>query len=209
MHHPFNAFSEHPWLLKLTFLPAIKLAFCFNPQCISVPQNPDSEAARRRAEADCLRAAEEFMVIGSGEASCKSCGFEYLPKNGDPEYPVSKGTLFQVSIWLDPCSGWLSIVVNYCNLSVMVAVMNLCTSSPSSMQQALTCTDHLRSNCILNAHVTSDGESADVYVFLLLLLLLLAAAAFLRCCLLPCHRTFRPTTTAPSAARPRRNSNPA
>jgi hypothetical protein len=59
-------------------------------------QNPDSESARKKAEADRLRAAEKFMVIGSGTAECKGCGYEYTPEKGDPDFPVAKGTLFQV-----------------------------------------------------------------------------------------------------------------
>jgi hypothetical protein len=59
-------------------------------------QNPDSESARKKAEADRLRAAEKFMVIGSGTAECKGCGYEYMPEKGDPDFPVAKGTLFQV-----------------------------------------------------------------------------------------------------------------
>lgn len=58
-------------------------------------ENPDSEAARKKAEADRLRAAEKFMVIGAGEASCKGCGYEYRPDRGDPEFPVPKGVKFQ------------------------------------------------------------------------------------------------------------------
>ncbi|KAI7842041.1 hypothetical protein COHA_004241 [Chlorella ohadii] len=57
--------------------------------------NPESEAARKKAEADRLRAAEKFMTVGTGEASCKGCGYEYSPKRGDPEYPVAPGTAFQ------------------------------------------------------------------------------------------------------------------
>lgn len=34
-------------------------------------ENPDSEAARKKAEADRLRAAEKFMMVGTGEAECK------------------------------------------------------------------------------------------------------------------------------------------
>ncbi|KAI8475296.1 MAG: hypothetical protein J3K34DRAFT_405212 [Monoraphidium minutum] len=60
-----------------------------------VLENPDSEAARKRAEAERLRAAEKFMVIGSGTAQCKGCGYEYKPENGDPDFPVPKGVLFQ------------------------------------------------------------------------------------------------------------------
>jgi hypothetical protein len=37
-------------------------------------QNLDSEVARKKAEAARLRAAEKFMVIGSGTAQCKGCG---------------------------------------------------------------------------------------------------------------------------------------
>jgi len=56
--------------------------------------NPDSEAARKKAAADRLRAAERFMVVGTGEATCGGCGYEYTPNAGDPEYPVPPGTLF-------------------------------------------------------------------------------------------------------------------
>ena len=62
------------------------------------PQNPDSESARKKSEAERLRAAEKFMVIGSGEAQCKGCGYEYKPGQGDPEFPIAKGTLFQVRV---------------------------------------------------------------------------------------------------------------
>ncbi len=59
-------------------------------------QNPDSEAARKKAEADKLRAAEKFMVVGSGRATCKSCGYEYTPEKGDPDFPIPKGMNFEV-----------------------------------------------------------------------------------------------------------------
>lgn len=59
-------------------------------------QIPESEAAQKKAEADRLRAAEKFMVVGTGEAVCAGCGYEYLPKNGDPEYPITPGTPFTV-----------------------------------------------------------------------------------------------------------------
>ena len=59
-------------------------------------QNPESETARKKAEADRLRAAEKFMVVGTGEATCNGCGYEYSPKNGDPEYPITPGTYFKV-----------------------------------------------------------------------------------------------------------------
>ena len=63
-------------------------------------QNPESEAARKKDEADKLRAAEKFMKVGTGEAFCKGCGYEYKPAKGDPEYPVAAGTLFGVSLRL-------------------------------------------------------------------------------------------------------------
>lgn len=36
------------------------------------------------------------MMIGTGEADCKGCGYTYTPKAGDPEYPISPGTKFEV-----------------------------------------------------------------------------------------------------------------
>ncbi len=69
--------------------------------CAHARQNPESESARKKAEADRLRAAEKFMVVGTGEATCAGCGYEYLPKNGDPEYPITPGTPFPVSS--QPC----------------------------------------------------------------------------------------------------------
>lgn len=59
-------------------------------------QNPESEAAKKREEAERLRAAEKFMKVGTGEAFCKGCGYVYKPSKGDPEYPISAGTYFQV-----------------------------------------------------------------------------------------------------------------
>lgn len=56
----------------------------------------ESDAERAKKEADRLRAAEKFMVVGTGEAECKSCGYTYNPAQGDPEYPIAKGTLFDV-----------------------------------------------------------------------------------------------------------------
>lgn len=59
-------------------------------------QDPESETGRKKAEADRLRAAEKFMVIGSGTAQCKGCGYEYTPEKGDPDFPIPKGVRFQV-----------------------------------------------------------------------------------------------------------------
>ncbi|PNW80381.1 hypothetical protein CHLRE_07g315150v5 [Chlamydomonas reinhardtii] len=53
------------------------------------------EAERKKLEAEKLRAAEKFMVIGSGSATCKGCGYEYKPEKGDPEFPVAPGTTYQ------------------------------------------------------------------------------------------------------------------
>ncbi len=52
--------------------------------------------AKKKEEAERLRAAEKFMKIGTGEAFCRGCGYEYKPSKGDPEYPISAGTYFQV-----------------------------------------------------------------------------------------------------------------
>ena len=34
--------------------------------------------------------------MGTGEAECIQCGYLYDPRKGDPEYPVSPNTQFQV-----------------------------------------------------------------------------------------------------------------
>lgn len=63
-------------------------------------QDDDSETARKKQEAERLRAAEKFMVIGAGTATCKGCGYEYKPENGDPDFPIPKGMRFEVSLQL-------------------------------------------------------------------------------------------------------------
>ena len=35
------------------------------------------------------------MKVGTGEAECKGCGYTYVPKQGDPEYPISPGVRFE------------------------------------------------------------------------------------------------------------------
>lgn len=60
-------------------------------------QELESETARKKSEADRLRAAEKFMVIGSGTAECKGCGYKYAPEKGDPDFPIPRGVLFQVT----------------------------------------------------------------------------------------------------------------
>lgn len=57
--------------------------------------NPDLETNLKAAQAEKLRAAEKFMVIGSGEATCQGCGYVYKPELGDPDFPVPKGMKFQ------------------------------------------------------------------------------------------------------------------
>lgn len=53
-----------------------------------------SDEQLKQEEADRLRQAEKFMVVGTGEAECKGCGYTYTPSAGDPEYPIAKGTKF-------------------------------------------------------------------------------------------------------------------
>ncbi|CAG9463895.1 unnamed protein product [Pedinophyceae sp. YPF-701] len=52
------------------------------------------EKKRKKEEADRLRAQEKFMVVSSGKADCTQCGYVYDPAQGDPEFPVAKGTKF-------------------------------------------------------------------------------------------------------------------
>lgn len=58
-------------------------------------ENPESEAARKAARIAELRAQEQWMKVGTGEADCISCGFKYEPAKGDPEYPINPNTRFQ------------------------------------------------------------------------------------------------------------------
>lgn len=78
-------------LLLFTSLVILKLTHFY---AHLVAQNPESEASRKKAEADRLRAAEKFMVVGTGEAECKGCGYTYQPSKGDPEYPIPPGVQF-------------------------------------------------------------------------------------------------------------------
>ena len=59
-------------------------------------QDQDSDTAKKEAEIDKLRAAEKFMKVGSKNAVCNSCQYEYEAKKGDPEYPVGPNTAFTV-----------------------------------------------------------------------------------------------------------------
>ncbi|KAL0050283.1 hypothetical protein WJX82_008082 [Trebouxia sp. C0006] len=58
-------------------------------------ENPESSLAQKQAEQERLRKAEKFMKIGTGQAECVACGYQYDPKKGDSEYPVSPGTKFE------------------------------------------------------------------------------------------------------------------
>lgn len=57
--------------------------------------NTESELAQKQAEQTRLRKAEKFMKLGTGQAECANCGYQYDPKKGDSEYPVSPGTKFE------------------------------------------------------------------------------------------------------------------
>ena len=65
------------------------------------------EELRKREESDKLRAQEKFMKVSSGRALCAGCGYTYDPKDGDPEYPVARGTGFKdlPDDWICPVCG--------------------------------------------------------------------------------------------------------
>lgn len=54
-----------------------------------------SEEQLKKERSDELREAEKFMVIGEGNATCSSCGYNYESANGDPDFPILPGTKFQ------------------------------------------------------------------------------------------------------------------
>ena len=58
----------------------------------------DSMTAKKQAEAERLKAAERFVVVGGDNGTCKGCGYNYNAAVGDPDFPVARGTKFQVSI---------------------------------------------------------------------------------------------------------------
>lgn len=59
-------------------------------------QGLESDSELKAKEQERLRAAEKFMIIGSGTATCGGCGYEYKPDRGDPDFPVPRGTTFKV-----------------------------------------------------------------------------------------------------------------
>ncbi len=75
--------------------------------------------ARKKAAADELRAQEKFMMIGTGEAQCKGCGYTYDPKLGDPEYPIAKGIKFEVCCFEVLC--FVSLIVHHCDCDPMLS----------------------------------------------------------------------------------------
>ena len=68
---PLAAACRHPLLCDRPLNPGIP-GF--------LPQNPESEAARKKAEADRLRAAEKFMRVGDGSWSAQGACFMLLRK---------------------------------------------------------------------------------------------------------------------------------
>lgn len=73
-----------------------------SPKPGDVIENPDSEFAQKKSVADRLRAAEKFMVVGSGNATCSNCRYEYSPEKGDPSFPVPRGVM-----WMDLPSDYI------------------------------------------------------------------------------------------------------
>nr|ABU52965.1 hypothetical protein [Dunaliella viridis] len=59
----------------------------------------DSVTAKKQAEAERLKAAEQFVVVGGDNGTCKSCGYGYNANVGDPDFPVARGTKFQLCFW--------------------------------------------------------------------------------------------------------------
>lgn len=92
-------------------------------------QDDDSESARKKLEAERLRAAEKFMVIGAGNASCKGCGYEYKPENGDPDFPIPKGMRFEVRRGFGAHPVFTEV-----HLCVLLGLTNL-RNAPSRLQQ--------------------------------------------------------------------------
>ena len=86
-------------------------------------QNTESELAQKQAEQTRLRKAEKFMKLGTGQAECANCGYQYDPKKGDSEYPVSPGTKFEVCLGKHPiCSRCMSVLFAMDQLKLAVAL---------------------------------------------------------------------------------------
>eukprot|EP01026_Neomeris_dumetosa_P044520 TRINITY_DN37569_c0_g1_i4.p1 TRINITY_DN37569_c0_g1~~TRINITY_DN37569_c0_g1_i4.p1 ORF type:complete len:185 (-),score=21.74 TRINITY_DN37569_c0_g1_i4:150-704(-) len=62
---------------------------------LQVDPELESESERKKREIEVLRAQEEFMVVGKGEAECVNCQYKYTPAQGDPDFPIAKGTAFE------------------------------------------------------------------------------------------------------------------
>merc|ERR1712224_546040 len=61
----------------------------------------------KEVEPNKYRLSEKFMVVGSGEATCKSCGYCYKPEMGDSSCSIPIGTRFidLPEDWLCPTCG--------------------------------------------------------------------------------------------------------
>ena len=90
--------AESVYVLYCGYLVAFQ--YCspgpYDPIPVLLQLDPESDEAKKKAEAERLRKAEKFMTITTGKALCVSCGYEYESKRGDPEYPITPGTQFKV-----------------------------------------------------------------------------------------------------------------
>ena len=93
--------------------------------------DPESDEAKKQAKADRRRRAEKFMTVGTGKALCVSCGYEYESKRGDPEYPITPGTLFTVCTGLPALvAAVVAVQAHICKLSVLYRhIETLCVAS--------------------------------------------------------------------------------
>lgn len=55
----------------------------------------DSDKPKSKKPALAPASAEKFAQVGTGVHSCKSCGYEYNEKKGDPSYPLPAGVTFK------------------------------------------------------------------------------------------------------------------
>lgn len=74
---------------------------------IGTPDSLQAEMDAKAQQIADLKAQERFMKLGTGNYQCQDCTYTYLPKNGDPEYPVSAGTAFGnlPEDWMCPVCG--------------------------------------------------------------------------------------------------------
>ena len=116
-------------------------------------QNTESELAQKQAEQTRLRKAEKFMKLGTGQAECANCGYQYDPKKGDSESPVSPGTKFEVC--LSKHHNLRQMHVNIvchvsaqtCNCTATAIVNYSCQGLPKSCLISSLCISH---DCVQN-----------------------------------------------------------